>query len=482
MATGGGGSGSGSGPSSETLDQARVNGDTFSGDVYWDNDSKAVFGRASGEVNVDYGQVYFDHTNHLFVFDSTKDGAGTVRPISWQMGGVEKASLAADGGMVLGSATGGSKGLGTVNVSGNYYVNGVAIATAGNAWVQGGNTFGADGVIGTLDAFPMVFKSDSNVVGRWRTDGAFVVGTDTAQYIGGRDFVLVRRDQNEHTAIALVNENTGNAALAAYALFTTPSKSCEMAITSINITPSFGVIQDACLISSISLTGGIKMYTRDASPITFAVDQIDIIKINTNTSVVFGGNGSQLLSEGFRFRGTTIFDQTATDAFSIHKLDDTTPVFTVDTVNSRVTLGASNTFGGNIEARIDQNGVTAIWSINETNGASAQAALGVIGQGGARSLTMNSLSDGAGGGNLLSSNGTTGLSITVDNNPLKIVTNAVTRYQIDGNGNMAWFGAGTVAQQGPIPDAAGGVVIDTQARAAINSLLAAMRNYALIAT
>jgi hypothetical protein len=39
-----------------------------------------------------------------------------------------------------------------------------------------------------------------------------------------------------------------------------------------------------------------------------------------------------------------------------------------------------------------------------------------------------------------------------------------------------------VAQQSAIPDATGGVVIDVEARAAINALLAVNRNYALIKT
>ena len=99
MASGGsgGGSGSGGGGSPESLEQARVIGDTFSGDVYWNVQAEAVFGRNPADVNVDYGRVFFDQTNHLFVFDSTKAGSGTIRPMSWQMGGIERMSLSASG-------------------------------------------------------------------------------------------------------------------------------------------------------------------------------------------------------------------------------------------------------------------------------------------------------------------------------------------------------------------------------------------------
>ena len=71
---------------------------------------------------------------------------------------------------------------------------------------------------------------------------------------------------------------------------------------------------------------------------------------------------------------------------------------------------------------------------------------------------------------------------TGGNFPVRLLTNEALRYEIDGAGNMAWFGAAPVAQQAAIPDAAGGAVIDVEARAAINALLAANRNYALIKT
>lgn len=72
--------------------------------------------------------------------------------------------------------------------------------------------------------------------------------------------------------------------------------------------------------------------------------------------------------------------------------------------------------------------------------------------------------------------------VTNTPNPIRLLTDEIVRYVIDGAGNMAWFGASPVPQQAAIPDAAGGSVIDVQARAAVNALLAANRNYALIKT
>ncbi len=50
------------------------------------------------------------------------------------------------------------------------------------------------------------------------------------------------------------------------------------------------------------------------------------------------------------------------------------------------------------------------------------------------------------------------------------------------NTGLSFFSASAVAQQGPIADATGGAIIDAEARAAINALLAANRNYNLIST
>jgi hypothetical protein len=103
--TPGAGGGGGGGGGSESLEQARAVGDTFTGgSVYWDDANEAVFGKASGEADQDYLRVYSDKTNHLQVFDSTKDGGGTVRAMSWQMGGTEKMSLSTVGRLTLPSS------------------------------------------------------------------------------------------------------------------------------------------------------------------------------------------------------------------------------------------------------------------------------------------------------------------------------------------------------------------------------------------
>jgi hypothetical protein len=105
-----------------TLEQSRQAGDTFLGDVYWDNQSKAIFGKASGEADQDYLRIYSDKVGHLQVIDSTKDGAGTIRAISVQMGGAEVARVS-PAGVVLVNATV-PVGAEKLRVNGDVYIDG----------------------------------------------------------------------------------------------------------------------------------------------------------------------------------------------------------------------------------------------------------------------------------------------------------------------------------------------------------------------
>lgn len=206
---GGSGTGSSGGPvGSESLEQARAIGDTFTGgSVFWDNQNAAVFGKASGELNQDYLRIFSDKVNSLQVIDSTKDGAGTIRPISIQMGGVEMVRIATNGDVhiagkltVIGpidppsvslsggtalffdSADGSTAPISAAGHARIRYVNPTgweqslnggaytAFGTSGpgidtTAWHNTLDTFGAAKKIGTVDDFPFAIYSHSLNVG-----------------------------------------------------------------------------------------------------------------------------------------------------------------------------------------------------------------------------------------------------------------------------------------------------------------------------
>lgn len=72
----------------------------------------------------------------------------------------------------------GASGL-LLSVNGSPYL---PITTTGNAWVQGGNSFGAPGVLGTNDAQPVTVVTGGAEASRWTTAGQLLVGTTATTY------------------------------------------------------------------------------------------------------------------------------------------------------------------------------------------------------------------------------------------------------------------------------------------------------------
>lgn len=321
------------------------------------------------------------------------------------------------------------------------------------AFHDGGDSFGHDAVIGTEDNHAINFETNGAVVGGWRTDGGLFVGTETTSYISGRDVVLVRRDQNEHTAVCVVNEDLGEAALSAFALFSATNKSCEMALFGPGLTPFGYAKPDQCSINSVGLTNGIKIITRDAAPVIIGTNQQDIITIGADTSIVMGGDGTLLGTEGLRATYKTLIDATATNAFSVNKGGDATPVFIVDTTNGRVSIGGSNTFGGELEVRHDFNGNAASYLINEHGGADAAQSFGVIaGPGNARSIGLNVHStDGGASGDITAYHCDEFVIRTLDAKPIIFKTGNVAVMRLDPDGAVLPPGGdntGTIGESG----------------------------------
>jgi hypothetical protein len=63
--------------------------------------------------------------------------------------------------------------------NGSYLVGADTIKTSNNAWLQGGNAFGATGVLGTLDNNPLDFYTNNTQVARLDNQGNFLLGTTT---------------------------------------------------------------------------------------------------------------------------------------------------------------------------------------------------------------------------------------------------------------------------------------------------------------
>lgn len=125
----------GGGGGSETLDEARQNGDFFLDQVYWQSTAAAMFGFMPGETDKDYLQIYSGKVDNIQVINSSHIGVGaTTRPISIQFDAAETMRLTPDGALLIGvTAPVASEKL---SVSGNVYVAG-AVTITGKLTVTG---------------------------------------------------------------------------------------------------------------------------------------------------------------------------------------------------------------------------------------------------------------------------------------------------------------------------------------------------------
>jgi hypothetical protein len=128
--------------------------------------------------------------------------------------------------------------------------------------------------------------------------------------------------------------------------------------------------------------------------------------------------------------------------------------------------------GGNLQATIGGN--TSFTANVGSNGSFIATAVGTgqINLNGANQIGLHTT---GGSINIISDTGAVGIAGEV------IGINSATILEIDCT-TLSFFGVAGAAQGAAIPDASGGVVMDAEARTAINALLAVNRGYGLIAT
>lgn len=74
------------GSGAESLDQARIIGSDFTGNVHWSAGSQAIFGALSTDTSKSYGAAYLDSASGEFRLDGTRSGAATAAPIVFRQG------------------------------------------------------------------------------------------------------------------------------------------------------------------------------------------------------------------------------------------------------------------------------------------------------------------------------------------------------------------------------------------------------------
>lgn len=510
---------------SESLEDARQVGDTFSGDVYWDDDFAAIFGKASGESNQDYVQIYSDKTGHLQVIDSTKDGTGTIRPISVQMGGTEKMRVTAAGVLLVGATA--PVGAELFRVNGAAYVdgkltvvgaidpssvslsgsaeganvlyldseNGISTAVApanhgrirynnttktwqvstdggayadistggggGGDWLYDGNTVVTEKSIGTLDDvdFPFIANSlegcrlhntlDSDAVTPLVN---FLIGrttqSDVVEPFSYKLPLDIQREHNQSTYARITNTVNDTHSVAGWI---SESVSSSQAIVSIMAPNATFADMRAGGAAAFQVAGAteIDIFSEDDVPIRIGIADTEVARF-VSTGMEFPGT---LISSSL-IDGVIVFaDRIGFDSGLI-------------VGNKPVLDGVASPDGGANSLRMTGSHFIAGFGTDD-----ASTGRGLIAE----------KSDGTIIGELFFyNNGTPLAQIYVGG---VAGGNNIQEWRFEGGARKtAWFGGTPQPQGAAISDAAGGAVQDAEARTAINSLLAVIRGFALIAT
>src|ERR1043166_9006842 len=117
-----------------------------------------------------------------------------------------------------------------------------------------------------------------------------------------------------------------------------------------------------------------------------------------------------------------------------------------------------------------------------SNGFGGSLAVGDVGVSGSLGLRTSSgtlrLTAAGGGSTVIIENGSGAGQVIVQSSYVQMMNGT---FQATAS-QIGFFGSTEAAQQGPVADATGGSTVDDEARAAINSALAALRAYGLLAS
>lgn len=342
------------------------------------------------------------------------------------------------------------------------------------AWHNNLDSFGSQKAIGTADNF--AFPVYTNNIERYRVSegGEFYFG-DSVPIVGLEAGVDAKYqytvDSTERGAMVLYNPNAGITAYCTISVCNLNGLGAALlAIGSgwdgsvqANLVPGdAGLFYDTIKAQDPAGDAGL-VICNGVGPVKFMTSYPNVERMRLTPAGVFcyGANGA-LAAEKFRVVGAANFD-------------------------TSIAVGSALA-AGQLGVNISYAGFALVLAQNQSNGAAATA--GFAGMNDAShtvELFMTSTgytpATGWEADSAILDTASNLILVTQGVKAIKFKTNgANTRYQIDGDGKMAWFGATTVAQQTAVADAAGGGNVDAEARTAINDLLSRLRNYALIAT
>jgi len=220
--------------------------------------------------------------------------------------------------------------------------------SGGSPWVQGGNSFGAIGVLGTNDSFPLTFVVNAAEYGRFTTSGSFLLGatatlsTERLLVIGG----------------ITASDPTGKAA------FLETGKGSNAPLSDPNSIRF--IYDDVNLDARISVNGGPFAPLGIGAPSPWVDAGVYVAQVNPAHNVVIG-SGIQIGAQQLQVLGDALY-QPSVDSIAAFTFTDaaTSAVLTVDTTNATVianTLRVSESGGAYVEA--DDGASAAVSSAGE---------------------------------------------------------------------------------------------------------------------
>lgn len=220
--------------------------------------------------------------------------------------------------------------------------------SGGSPWVQGGNSFGAIGVLGTNDSFPLTFVVNASEYGRFTTSGSFLLGatatlsTERLLVIGG----------------ITASDPTGKAA------FLETGEGSNAPLSDPNSIRF--IYDDVNLDARISVNGGPFAPLGIGAPSPWVDAGVYVAQVNPAHNVVIG-SAIQIGAQQLQVLGAALY-QPSVDSIAAFTVTDaaTSAVLTVDTTNATVianTLRVSESGGAYVEA--DDGAAAVVSSVGE---------------------------------------------------------------------------------------------------------------------
>lgn len=156
---------------------------------------------------------------------------------------------------------------------------------SGSYWAQGGNAFGATGVLGTTDTEALIFITNNTEKARILSTGEFIVGDTTTTVTG--EMNRTRTDHNAATWVSAINNISGAAAKSGFLASTssTGSPNITMQALSVGFVTS-GMREASTGIIQSNFTNGLNIGTNGAS--SFKIWTNDLERVEVTSGGFFG--------------------------------------------------------------------------------------------------------------------------------------------------------------------------------------------------